>query len=105
VDLWAKTEQIWEGVFSAVASIIIMIMGIAFLKMDKSRVKWRLKLADAFEKSHSKAMGVSDDGENRVQREEGRSGKWALFLLPFITLIRVRLYHSQYSIHLPGRKV
>jgi hypothetical protein len=66
-----------------------MIMGIAFLKMDKSRVKWRLKLADAFEKSHSKAMGASEEG-NLVQREEGRSGKWALFLLPFITVIRVR---------------
>ena len=71
------------------ASVIIMIMGIAFLKMDKSRVKWRLKLADAFEKSHSKAMGASDAQESRVQREEGRSGKWALFLLPFITVVRV----------------
>lgn len=66
-----------------------MVMGIAFLKMDKSRVKWRLKLADAFEKSHSKAMAASDEGGNLVQREEGRSGKWALFLLPFITVIRV----------------
>jgi len=88
VDLWAKTEQIWEGVFSAIASVIIMIMGIAFLKMDKARVKWRLKLADSFEKSHSKAMRASEEG-GLVQREEGRSGKWALFLLPFITVVRV----------------
>jgi high-affinity iron transporter len=70
-----------------------MVMGIAFLKMDKSRVKWRLKLADAFEKSHSKAMGAADEQGNLVQREEGRSGKWALFLLPFITVIRVRPSH------------
>jgi high-affinity iron transporter len=63
-------------------------MGIAFLKMDKSRVKWRLKLADAFEKSHAKAVGTDDSG-NLIQREEGRSGKWALFLLPFITVVRV----------------
>lgn len=90
VDLWAKTEQIWEGIFSLVASFIILIMGIAFLKMDKSRVKWRLKLAEAFAKSHSKATahekGTSD---SPVQKNEGRGGKWALFLLPFITVVRV----------------
>ena len=58
-------------------------MGVAFLKMDRSRVKWRIKLADAFEKSHHKAISARD-----AERSEGRSGKWALFLLPFITVLR-----------------
>ena len=39
-DLWGQTEQIWEGVFSVIACIIIYIMGVAFLKMDRSRIKW-----------------------------------------------------------------
>jgi high-affinity iron transporter len=90
--LWAKTEQIWEGVFSLIASFIILIMGIAFLKMDKSRVKWRLKLAEAFARSHSKATahenGV-DGSKSTSEKNEGRGGKWALFLLPFITVVRV----------------
>ena len=96
-DLWANTEQIWEGVFSILASIIIMIMGIAFLKMDRSRIKWRLKLAAAFQESHAKSMAAREGSRasrfawirgNKNEDKEGRSGKWALFLLPFITVIR-----------------
>ena len=80
-NLWSETEQIWEGVFSAIASVLIFIMGIAFLKMDRSRIKWRYKLAVAFEKSHS---GSLKDGEEA----ESQGGKWALFMLPFITVLR-----------------
>ena len=73
-----------------------MVMGLAFLKMDRSRVKWRLKLAAAFEKSHAEAMAARNGGGSRFgwlrgnknKDKEGRSGKWALFLLPFITLLR-----------------
>jgi hypothetical protein len=90
-DLWANTEQIWEGVFSLIACIIIYLMGIAFLKMDRSRVKWRLKLATAFEKSQHQAV-VHSTGEDGVitgeDKKEARSGKWALFLLPFVTVLR-----------------
>jgi high-affinity iron transporter len=55
-------------------------MGIAFLKMDRSRIKWRYKLAVAFEKSHKGTMG---EGET-----ESQGGKWALFMLPFVTVLR-----------------
>lgn len=84
-DLWAQTEQIWEGVFSLIASIIIYLMGIAFLKMDRSRVKWRLKLTAAFDQSQRKAIGAAESTEDK---REGSGGKWALFLLPFITVLR-----------------
>ncbi|WWC59749.1 uncharacterized protein I303_102311 [Kwoniella dejecticola CBS 10117] len=85
-DLWAKTEQIWEGIFSIIAAIIIYIMGIAFLKMDKSRIKWRLKLAAAFDKSQAKMQASAEETEK--DKREARSGKWALFILPFITVLR-----------------
>ncbi|KAI5453241.1 high-affinity iron permease [Naganishia albida] len=85
-DLWAKSEQIWEGVFSLLASIIIFFMGLAFLKMDRSRVKWRIKLSQAFDDSIQTATGNSE--EDALAKRRARSGKWALFLLPFITLIR-----------------
>ncbi|EIW73487.1 hypothetical protein TREMEDRAFT_42374 [Tremella mesenterica DSM 1558] len=83
-DLWANTEQIWEGVFSIIAAIIIFVMGLAFLRMDRSRIKWRYKLAAAFDKSQAKALGSL----NEEDRNEGRGGKWALFLLPLITVMR-----------------
>ena len=63
--------------------------------MDRSRVKWRLKLAAAFRKSHSDSMAARNGGSrfgwlrgSKSESKEGRSGKWALFLLPFITLLR-----------------
>ncbi|KAF9530010.1 Ftr1 protein [Crepidotus variabilis] len=73
-DLWAKSEELWEGIFELVASLIIFVMGITMLKMDRGKAKWRIKLQRAFE-------GKRTDGE-------GRTGKWALFILPFITVLR-----------------
>jgi len=66
-------------------------MGIAFLKMDRARIKWRLKLASAFEKSHSKAIAHhrAEDGTlTGEDKKEGSGGKWALFVLPFVTVLR-----------------
>ncbi|GFZ45102.1 Plasma membrane iron permease [Saitozyma sp. JCM 24511] len=90
VNLWAATEQIWEGAFCILAAIIIFLMGVAFLRMDRARVKWRVKLAAAFEDSHSKAIAHhrAKDGSLQGHDREGRGGKWALFLLPFITVLR-----------------
>lgn len=51
-------------------------MGIAFLRLDQSKAKWRVKLAHAFEKQTS--------GTDK----KSRSGKYALFILPFITVLR-----------------
>lgn len=45
------------------------------LRIDRSKVKWQQKLSGAFERT---------DGEDK----QGRSGKWALFLLPMITVLR-----------------
>jgi high-affinity iron transporter len=50
-------------------------MGVAFLRLEQSKVKWRIKLAHAF--------------ENRTHSEKGgRTSRFALFLLPFITVLR-----------------
>lgn len=94
VDLWASTEQLWEGAFSLLASVLILVMGIAFLRMDRARVKWRYKLSLAFERSHKRLMraraiqaGETLDEEEEDERE-GEGGKWALFLLPFVTVLR-----------------
>ena len=51
-------------------------MGITMLKLDRARAKWSIKLQRAFDKSRSK----SERG--------GRAGRWILFVLPFITVLR-----------------
>ncbi|GAA6031772.1 hypothetical protein JCM8097_001981 [Rhodosporidiobolus ruineniae] len=81
-DLWSKSEEIWEGVFSLVAAIIIYIMGLTMLRIDRSKLKWKAKLAGAFDKKIDQAALSAKD-----QREAKRS-KWILFTLPLITVLR-----------------
>jgi len=73
-DLWQRSEELWEGIFALVASILIFIVGITMLKMDKAKAKWKVKLQDAFD-------GKVVDGRTKA-------GRWALVILPFITVLR-----------------
>ncbi|KAH9958045.1 Ftr1 protein [Russula dissimulans] len=73
-DLYKKSEELWEGTFELIASIIIFVMGISMLKLDRAKTKWRIKLQHAFE------------GQNVTGT--GRTGKWILFTLPFIVVLR-----------------
>ncbi|KAI0360409.1 iron permease FTR1 [Trametes cingulata] len=73
-DLWAKSEELWEGIFELIASLIIFAMGVSMLKMDRAKAKWRVKLQRAFS---GKAV---DKG--------AKTGKYVLFILPLITVLR-----------------
>ncbi|EIM82005.1 iron permease FTR1 [Stereum hirsutum FP-91666 SS1] len=73
-DLWASSEDLWEGIFELIASIIIFVMGVTMLKMDRAKAKWRIKLIEAF-------------SGKRVDKRT-RTSRWILFLLPFITVLR-----------------
>lgn len=75
--------------------------------MDRSRAKWRIKLQAAFhqtdpdantsfksmfKKSHKHTSPSAEEHavgvDNHRQEAEAQGGKWALFLLPFITVLR-----------------
>ncbi|KAI0790434.1 Ftr1 protein [Abortiporus biennis] len=73
-DLWAKSEELWEGIFELIACLLIFVMGITMLKMDRAKAKWRVKLQRAFEGKHGDGKAVT--------------GKWVLFILPMITVLR-----------------
>ncbi|KAG8708718.1 high-affinity iron permease [Ceratobasidium sp. 394] len=49
VDLFSSAEELWEGIFNLIASILIFVMGLTMLRMDRAKEKWRIKLSDAFE--------------------------------------------------------
>ncbi|KAJ3308038.1 high-affinity iron permease, partial [Blyttiomyces sp. JEL0837] len=50
-NIWNKAEEIWEGSLSLLASILLTIMGIAFMKMESITLKWKRKLNKALERT------------------------------------------------------
>lgn len=81
-DKWASTENIWEGTFALIASLIITAMGAALLRISKLQDKWRVKLAKALEAKDSTKSGPAGSRFKRWCE------KYALFILPFITVLR-----------------
>jgi len=73
-NLWAKSEELWEGIFELIAALMIFVMGVTMLKMDRAKAKWRVKLEKAF-------SGARTDGKTTA-------GRWVLFILPLITVLR-----------------
>ncbi|KAG9102219.1 high-affinity iron permease [Ceratobasidium sp. UAMH 11750] len=76
VDLFSSAEELWEGIFNLIASILIFVMGLTMLRMDRAKEKWRIKLSDAFE------------GKVSTKGRGGQNSRWVLFALPFITVVR-----------------
>lgn len=99
-DRWAGTEDIWEGVFGLFASLVISIMGAGLLRVSKLQDKWRVKLAKAIESKDS-TKGKSARGKFKLWCE-----KYAMFVLPFITVLREGLeavvFIGGVSLGLPG---
>lgn len=77
-DIWAKSEDLWEGIFCIIATILISMMGLAMLRINKMKEKWRIKLAKAL----VEPKGTSRFGIGRFTK------KYAMFILPFITTLR-----------------
>jgi high-affinity iron transporter len=79
-DIWSKAEDLWEGIFYLVAALIITIMGLALLRINKTKEKWKVKIAKALaEKSkHHKPQSWLGD----------LSRRYVMFILPFITTLR-----------------
>ena len=82
VNAFGTTEDLWEGIFSLVATIVISLVGAALLRVSKLQDKWRVKLANALEKQDLKHK-TSAGNRFKLWCE-----KYAMFLLPFITVLR-----------------
>jgi len=80
-DAWSNTENYWEGAFAIFATIVISIMGATLLRVSKMQEKWRVKLAQAMESK----VAVSGTQTGWFKRW---AEKYALFMLPFITVVR-----------------
>jgi high-affinity iron transporter len=69
-------------VFGLLAAVIISVVGAALLRVSKLQDKWRVKIAVALERNDKKVKGSA--GSRFKQWCE----KYAMFLLPFITVLR-----------------
>jgi high-affinity iron transporter len=81
-DVFSSTEDLWEGIFGIIASLIISVVGIGLLRVNKLQDKWRVKVAQALEKKH---RDVKMSFSNRVKLW---AEKYSMFLLPFVTVLR-----------------
>lgn len=97
VDAWSGSEGYYEGAFCLVASVIITIMGAALLRIGKMQQKWRVRLAAALDAPlRSRKVEADSGAEDAVgdkklglwQKCKLAFEKYALFFLPFITVLR-----------------
>ncbi|KAK7687533.1 high-affinity iron permease [Cerrena zonata] len=79
-DIWSASEDLWEGIFCIIATVLISLMGIAMLRINKMKEKWRIKLAQALVKAPPK-------GKDRFKIGY-LTKKYCMFILPFITCLR-----------------
>lgn len=84
VNHWEGSELYYEGAFALFASIIITVVGAALLRISKMQEKWRVKLAAALEAPVRNAGGKTSCTAWLKRFSE----KYALFVLPFITVLR-----------------
>lgn len=70
-----------EGSFAIFASVVISIIGAGMLRLSKMQDKWRVKIAKAMEQP---VLGRGNGkGAFKMWCE-----KYAMFVLPFITVLR-----------------
>jgi len=79
-DIWSQSEDLWEGIFYLIATIIITIMGLALLRINKTKEKWKVKIA--------KALVDKAKHHNAKSWLGAWSRRYAMFILPFITTMR-----------------
>lgn len=66
-DLWSYAERIWEGLFSILSSVIIAMMGVALLRINAMKNKWKAKMVRSFKTHHR--LATYNDGSPNVAAE------------------------------------
>ncbi|KAG0290178.1 hypothetical protein BGZ96_006354 [Linnemannia gamsii] len=85
-NLWAASEGIWVGCFSFVAVLMITVMGLAMLRTNQMQAKWKTKLFKALDEDNHNQ--IANSNSKSAGRFAHQSRKYALFLLPLVTVLR-----------------
>lgn len=84
-NIWQNAEDLWEGIFSIIATVMITVMGVAMLRINKMREKWRVKIAQALVDSHANRKNMK---WWKKLNPATWTKKYAIAVLPFITTLR-----------------
>jgi high-affinity iron transporter len=88
-ETFGAAEDLWEAIFSLVASVIITITGAVLLRVGKLQAKWGAKLSRAVQERESGAtVGADTRKKSFFGRYTAVGENYALFLLPLITILR-----------------
>lgn len=83
-DIWSSSEDLWEGIFSIIATVMITAMGIGLVRLNKMQEKWRYKIAKSIVDSDPRTVK-----EKGIKARIGRfTTKYAMLILPLITTLR-----------------
>lgn len=79
-DIFGNSEDLWEGIFCMIATVMISFMGIALLRLNKMQEKWRIKIA----------RSILEVPEKKLDRFKFGylSKKYCMFILPLVTTLR-----------------
>ncbi|PLW37394.1 hypothetical protein PCASD_09905 [Puccinia coronata f. sp. avenae] len=102
-DIYGNAEELWEGIFSLIASGMIFVMGITMMRIDRSKIKWRVKLSKAFEQENMtdvnnpstaastkfrSLLSLLRIGGKRTNAGDSSRSRYILFFLPALTVLR-----------------
>lgn len=79
-DIFGGAEDLWEGIFCIIATIMISFMGVAMLRINKMQAKWRVKIAKAI-------IEVPKRKKDRFKLGY-LTKKYCMFILPAVTTLR-----------------
>ncbi|KAF9978202.1 high-affinity iron permease [Actinomortierella ambigua] len=75
-NVFQAHEELWEGTFALIASVMITVMALAMLKSQDLQEKWRNKLSNSM---------AAMEGESAIGRN---ARKYGLLILPLVTVLR-----------------
>lgn len=87
-DIWSSSEDLWEGIFAVIACLMITAMGLAMLRLNKMKEKWRVKIAKAIIDADEATSSGKKKTFLQKLKPSSWSRKYAMALLPLITTLR-----------------